>query len=64
MWVYEFRLSVVAARSVRLHVWASAFCILEAAGRVRLQPDAKFPLRYRDMVGEYFRAIAESEEEK
>lgn len=30
------------------------------AGRVRLQPDAKFPLRYRDLVGEYFRAIAES----
>jgi len=22
-------------------------------GRVRLQPDAKFPLRYRDLVGEY-----------
>jgi hypothetical protein len=34
-----------------------------AAGRVRLQPDAKFPLRYRDLVGEYFRAIAESTEE-
>jgi hypothetical protein len=30
-------------------------------GRVRLQPDAKFPLRYRDLVGEYFRVIAESE---
>ncbi len=30
-------------------------------GRVRLQPDAKFPLRYRDIVGEYFRAIAESD---
>jgi hypothetical protein len=32
-------------------------------GRVRLQPDAKFPLRYRDLVGEYFKAIAESETE-
>jgi hypothetical protein len=30
-------------------------------GRVRLQPDAKFPLRYRDLVGEYFKVIAESE---
>jgi len=35
-WVYEFRLSVVAARSARLHVWASAFCILEAARRMRI----------------------------
>lgn len=35
----------------------------EAPGRVRLQPDAKFPLRYRDLVGEYFRVIAESENE-
>jgi len=33
-------------------------------GRVRLQPDAKFPLRYRDLVGEYFRIIGESEREK
>ena len=33
----------------------------EMAGRVRLRPDAKFPLRYREVVGEYFRAIAESE---
>jgi len=33
------------------------------AGRVRLQPDAKFPLRYRELVGEYFRVIAESEAE-
>jgi hypothetical protein len=32
-------------------------------GRVRLQPDAKFPLRYRDLVGEYFRVIAESQTE-
>lgn len=32
-------------------------------GRVRLQPDAKFPLRYRELVGEYFRVIAESETE-
>ena len=32
----------------------------QAPGRVRLQPDAKFPLRYRELVGEYFRAIAES----
>ena len=29
-------------------------------GRVRLQPEAKFPLRYRELVGEYFRAIAET----
>jgi hypothetical protein len=29
-------------------------------GRVRLQRDVKFPLRYRTLVGEYFRAIAES----
>jgi hypothetical protein len=36
----------------------------EGAGRVRLQPDAKFPLRYRDLVGEYFRSIAETETEK
>lgn len=35
-------------------------------GRVRLQPDAKFPLKYRDIVGEYFKSIAETatEEEK
>ncbi len=32
-----------------------------APGRVRLQPDAKFPLRYRDLVGEYFKAIADTE---
>jgi hypothetical protein len=32
----------------------------DAPGRVRLQPDAKFPLRYRELVGEYFRSIAES----
>jgi hypothetical protein len=32
----------------------------EAPGRVRLQPDAKFPLRYRELVGEYFRSIAET----
>jgi len=35
----------------------------EAPGRVRLQPEARFPLRYRDLVGEYFRVIAESEKE-
>jgi hypothetical protein len=35
----------------------------EAAGRVHLQTDAKFPLRYRDIVGEYFRSVAESQEE-
>lgn len=37
-----------------------------APGRVRLQPDAKFPLKYRDIVGEYFKSIAETatEEEK
>lgn len=31
-------------------------------GRVRMQTEAKFPLRYRDVVGDYFRSIAESEE--
>jgi hypothetical protein len=36
-----------------------AFAPSEGPGRVRLQPDAKFPLRYRELVGEYFRAIAE-----
>ena len=35
----------------------------EGPGRVRLLPDAKFPLRYRDLVGEYFRAVAESQKE-
>jgi len=35
----------------------------EISGRVRLQPEAKFPLRYRDLVGEYFRVVAESEQE-
>jgi len=35
----------------------------EIEGRVKLQRDAKFPLRYRELVGEYFRVIAESEEE-
>lgn len=33
-------------------------------GRVRLLRDAKFPLRYRTLVGEYFRAVAESLEGK
>lgn len=33
----------------------------ETSARVRLQPEARFPLRYRDLVGDYFRAIAESE---
>ncbi len=32
----------------------------ETTGRVRLQPDAKFPLQYRELVGEYFRVMAES----
>jgi hypothetical protein len=38
----------------------------QVSGHVRLQPDAKFPLRYRDLVGEYFRVMAESgkDEEK
>jgi hypothetical protein len=38
----------------------------ELPGRVRLQPDARFPLRYRELVGEYFRVMAESgkDEEK
>jgi hypothetical protein len=26
--------------------------------------DAKFPLRYREIVGEYFKAIAESDDEQ
>jgi len=30
-------------------------------GRVRLERNAKFPLRYRDLVGEYFRIVAESQ---
>ncbi|PWU17993.1 MAG: hypothetical protein C5B50_10115 [Verrucomicrobia bacterium] len=29
--------------------------------RVRLQPDAKFPLRYRELVGEYFKVIGETQ---
>ncbi len=29
--------------------------------RVKLQRDAKFPLRYRTVVGEYFRAVAEAQ---
>jgi len=33
----------------------------DTPARVRLQPEARFPLRYRDLVGDYFRAIAESE---
>jgi hypothetical protein len=36
----------------------------DATTRLRLQPDAKFPLRYRDLVGEYFRTIAESEDKQ
>jgi hypothetical protein len=35
----------------------------EVPGRVRPQTDAPFPLRYRDLVGEYFRTIAESAKE-
>ena len=35
----------------------------ESAGVVRLQPDAKFPLQYRELVGEYFRVMAESGKE-
>ena len=35
----------------------------ETPGRVRLQPDAKFPLQYRELVGEYFRVMAESGKE-
>ena len=35
-------------------------------GRVRLQPDSKFPIKYRELVGDYFKSIAETatEEEK
>lgn len=32
----------------------------DASARARLEPDAGFPLRYRTLVGEYFRVIAES----
>ena len=32
--------------------------------RVKLQRDAKFPLRYRNLVGDYFKIIAESLEEE
>jgi hypothetical protein len=35
----------------------------EGPGHVRLQPDAKFPLRYRELVGEYFRVMAEAGKE-
>ncbi len=35
----------------------------ETPGLVRLQPDAKFPLQYRELVGEYFRVMAESGKE-
>ncbi len=35
----------------------------EVSGHVRLQPDAKFPLRYRELVGEYFRVMAETGKE-
>lgn len=34
---------------------------IESKGPLRLNPDAPFPLRYRDVVGEYFRVISESE---
>ena len=44
-------------------VYANEPVPLGTAGSVRLQPDAKFPLRYRDLVGEYFRAIAESQDQ-
>ena len=32
----------------------------ETHGHVRLQPEVKFPLRYRELVGEYFRVMAET----
>ncbi|MGA9451068.1 MAG: hypothetical protein WBW41_06950 [Verrucomicrobiia bacterium] len=35
----------------------------ETLGLVRLQTDAKFPLQYRELVGEYFRVMAESGKE-
>lgn len=35
----------------------------EPPGHVKLQPDTKFPLRYRDLVGEYFRVMAETGKE-
>jgi hypothetical protein len=34
----------------------------DATTTVRLQRDARFPLRYRDLVGDYFRAVAETEQ--
>jgi hypothetical protein len=37
---------------------------VEEKGPMRLNPDAPFPLRYRDVVGEYFRVISEAEKEK
>lgn len=39
----------------------SGLSAVEDPGPIRLNPDAPFPLRYRDLVGEYFRVIAESE---
>jgi len=35
----------------------------ETSGLVHLQTDAKFPLQYRDLVGEYFRVMAETGKE-
>ena len=35
----------------------------EPPGHVKLQPDTKFPLRYRELVGEYFRVMAETGKE-
>ncbi len=37
---------------------------MSAPGRVRLQPDARFPLRYRELVGEYFKVIGETDSER
>ena len=35
----------------------------KASERLKLQRDVKFPLRYRNLVGEYFRVVAESQAE-
>lgn len=42
----------------------SALPVLDRSGRVPLQRNARFPLRYREHVGEYFRRMAEMEEDR
>jgi hypothetical protein len=38
--------------------------VASPGAKVRFQPNAKFPVRYRELVGDYFRAIAESERDE